>query len=76
MLLLVRNGNAYKTQDCADTSALDQEHRDMMDVLYSVEHTFDCSKWCNDSGSNLFFKFSDVNRGRPQSYCYDEMKEK
>ena len=30
--------------------------------------------WCSE-GSNLIYRFGDVNYGKPNYYCYDRMKD-
>lgn len=55
-------------QQCPTT----QEERDMAQALGSVEDLFNCAGWCNNlPAHNLFYKFSDINKGKPQGYCYD-----
>ena len=44
--------------------------------MSSIERILDCSGWCDNVLTHpLIYKFSDVNRGKPQKICYDTMKE-
>ena len=44
-------------------------------ALTGIEQFLDCSLWCDEiSDPNLIYRFSDVNRGKPQKFCYDAMK--
>lgn len=48
----------------------------MAGVLEAVEDILDCSMWCNGTSDiNLLYRFSDVNKGKPQKFCYDALKD-
>lgn len=36
---------------------------------------FECSDWCDTSSDNLFYRFSDVNSGKPKNFCYTVLKD-
>jgi len=45
------------------------------DTLREIENIFDCSNWCESSTDNLIYRFSDVNKGKPQHFCYTILKD-
>lgn len=63
--LLATKGVTLATQACAGIPINDTTVA-LMDVLGRVEDAFSCSMWCDDDGSdNLFYRFSNVNDGKP-----------
>lgn len=72
------NGGPVRFQDCDLTKKYEQNERDAMTVLQSIESAFECSGWCGDPNSYVWplYSFSDVNFGKPKVACYDTMKTK
>jgi hypothetical protein len=55
---------------------INESLRQVATALQGVESLLDCSFWCDGvSDTNLVYRFSDVNRGKPQKFCYTAMKE-
>lgn len=63
-------------QDCDITKTYDQNERDVMNVLQSIESAFDCVGWCDTTYIWPIYVFSDVNNGKPKVNCYSTMKSK
>lgn len=43
-------------------------------ALGAIEELFECAGWCDGMPQyNLIYHFSDVNRGKPTSYCYNTL---
>lgn len=52
------------------------EERDMGKALGAIEDLFNCAGWCeNTPPRNYIYRFSDINKGRPEAYCYTKVKE-
>lgn len=44
-------------------------------ALGAIEKLFECAGWCDNMPAfNLYYHFSDVNNGRPKSYCYNTLE--
>ena len=41
-------------------------------LFKNIEELYECSLWCTDDYSfpNLIYRFRDINKGKPKSYCY------
>lgn len=51
-----------------------QEEKDMGTALGAIENLFGCAGWCNNQPKmNLLYHFSDINKVRPNGYCYDKV---
>lgn len=77
--LNITNNNILKYQDC-ENSTKNQTIRNMFNILEGLETAFSCSGWCRYDNktvttNTLFYKFSNVNRGKPHEACYDTMKD-
>lgn len=45
-------------------------------ALGAIEDLFNCAGWCDNTPPNNFiYRFSDVNKGRPEAYCYPKLKD-
>ena len=69
-------GAPLRFQDCDITKTYDQNERDVMNVLQSIESAFDCVGWCDTPYIWPIYVFSDVNNGKPKVSCYSTMKSK
>lgn len=45
------------------------------DTMREIENIFECSDWCESSNDNLFYRYSDVNKGKPKHFCYTILKD-
>jgi len=45
-------------------------------ALGAIEELFGCSGWCEGLPQpNLLYHFSNINKGRPQGYCYNKLQD-
>jgi hypothetical protein len=77
---------ALRSMNRIDTGAVNVQHcsiqpkndtiLNMYDVLEGIEKLLDCSMWCEGTSDfNLIYRFSDVNRGKPEKFCYPAMSD-
>ena len=72
---MVKNGTATKAQSCDLLKNENQTIQNMFNFLGEIEEALDCSGWCPLNQPVLLHKFSDINTGKPASFCYDTMKD-
>jgi len=63
-----------RLQDCSNID-LSNDLKTNVALYALLENRYQCTGWCSDS-SNLFYRFTDVNNGKPQFTCYARVSER
>lgn len=64
------------TQNCNDfKNKTNQTTVTVADTMREIENIFECSDWCESTNDNLFYRYSDVNKGKPKHFCYTILKD-
>lgn len=63
-----------KLQECSNLDFSNGLNKNVA-LFQLLENRYDCTGWCINT-KNLFYRFSDVNRGKPQFSCYLRISER